>query len=150
MVSSRIVFPPGAYLIPIDEDIIHFFFKPKVLGENLVFDVVEDKQVYGPNCNPWQIFDLNTLDSWFVAPFKKYENVMYVFTKLSKIRKEITDEGRLNLATINMHEYTLSGGIYGGCDLASTLVLCNIAYDSSKKSSYVKKNNKPSLGFLML
>ncbi|KAK1354823.1 hypothetical protein POM88_048079 [Heracleum sosnowskyi] len=78
-------FPPGGYFTPTDYDLIESFLKPKVLGQNLIFDVVEEKQVYGPDCNPWKVFDVNHADSWFACPNKRTEKVTYVFTNLSLI-----------------------------------------------------------------
>ncbi|KAK1389143.1 hypothetical protein POM88_017321 [Heracleum sosnowskyi] len=78
-------FPPGGYFTPTDYDLIESFLKPKVLGQDLIFDVVEEKQVYGPDCNPWKVFDVNHADSWFACPNKPTEKVTYVFTNLSLI-----------------------------------------------------------------
>lgn len=85
MASKRFGFPPGAFFTPTDRQMIEFYLKPKVLGHDLVFDVVKNKQVYGPNSNPWQVFDLDDDDSWFDCADKENERVRLVFTELSKI-----------------------------------------------------------------
>lgn len=88
MASKRFGFPPGAFFTPTDRQVIDFYLKPKVLGLDLVFDVVENKQVYGPDSNPWQVFDLDDDESWFECADKETERVRLVFTKLSKIAKK--------------------------------------------------------------
>ncbi|KAK1388937.1 hypothetical protein POM88_017115 [Heracleum sosnowskyi] len=82
---TQFMFPPGGYFTPTNYDLIESFLKPKDLGQNLIFDVVDEKQVYGPDCNPWKFFDVNDVDSWFACPNKPTEKVTYVFMNLSLI-----------------------------------------------------------------
>ncbi|KAK1352721.1 hypothetical protein POM88_053152 [Heracleum sosnowskyi] len=85
MGSKTLEFASGAFFTPTDRQVIEFYLKPKILGDDLKFDVVKKKDVYDPNSNPWQVFDLYDDDSWFDCAGKQSERIRLVFTKLSKI-----------------------------------------------------------------
>ncbi|KAK1366717.1 hypothetical protein POM88_042278 [Heracleum sosnowskyi] len=74
--------PPGFRFHPNDEELISWYLKPKVLGETLpVCNFIETVDLYTPKSTPWQLFDV---DSWMDT--NKKERLIYVFTRLSKLR----------------------------------------------------------------
>ncbi|XP_017244081.1 NAC domain-containing protein 53-like [Daucus carota subsp. sativus] len=71
---------------PFDEELITDYLKPKIMGGKLPCNMVRDKEVYGPFCSPWSVFDPNDDKFWLRSPHvKASEKFMYVFAKLSKI-----------------------------------------------------------------
>lgn len=56
------------------------------MGKQLPCNIIKERQVYGPSCDPWHVFDPSDHRSWLTSPsIKPPEKFMYVFAKLSKI-----------------------------------------------------------------
>ena len=71
---------------PFDEELITDYLKPKIMGEPLPCNTVKDREIYGPSCSPWRVFDPDDHGSWLKSPHvKASEKFMYVFARLSKI-----------------------------------------------------------------
>ncbi|KAK1369466.1 hypothetical protein POM88_035558 [Heracleum sosnowskyi] len=70
---------------PFESELIACFLKPKVLGEKLPSNVVEEITLYGPNANPWHVFDPEN-HPWILSEVSpgKFEKVTYVFVNLTK------------------------------------------------------------------
>ncbi|KAK1369467.1 hypothetical protein POM88_035559 [Heracleum sosnowskyi] len=70
---------------PFESELIACFLKPKVLGEKLPSNVVEEITLYGPNANPWHVFDPEN-HPWILSELSpgKFEKVTYVFVNLTK------------------------------------------------------------------
>lgn len=85
MGSENTELPPGHRFNPFEHELIEFYLKPKVLGEKLLSNVVEEKKLYGSNANPWQIFNPHT-HPWILSEVSvgKFEKVAYVFVNLTK------------------------------------------------------------------
>ncbi|KAK1369501.1 hypothetical protein POM88_035596 [Heracleum sosnowskyi] len=71
---------------PFEEELISLYLKPKVLGQKLPCNVVEERQLYGAHANPWHVFDPEN-HSWILSEVTpgKFEKVTYVFVNLIKI-----------------------------------------------------------------
>lgn len=76
--------PPGFRFQPTDEELISYYLLPKFLGQTLLYDFMKKQDLYGHNCTPWELFDVNDDDSWIQD--KPTEKSVYVFTTLSKLR----------------------------------------------------------------
>nr|XP_017252536.1 PREDICTED: NAC domain-containing protein 89-like [Daucus carota subsp. sativus] len=71
---------------PFDEELITDYLKRKIMGEQLPCNTVKDREIYGPSCSPWRVFDPDDHGSWLKSPHvKASEKFMYVFARLSKI-----------------------------------------------------------------
>ncbi|KAK1379790.1 hypothetical protein POM88_026534 [Heracleum sosnowskyi] len=70
---------------PFEEELITLYLKPKVLGQKLPSNVVEERQLYGPDANPWQLFDPEN-HSWILSEVSpgKFDKITYVFVNLTK------------------------------------------------------------------
>lgn len=83
--------PVGFRFSPFEGELITLYLKPKVLGQKLPCNIVEERQLYGPDANPWQIFDPEN-HSWILSEVSsgKFEKLTYVFVNLT--RKGIAQE----------------------------------------------------------
>lgn len=81
--------PVGYRFDPTGEELISSYLYPKVMGFQLRWNVILDKDIYGKNTAPWIIF--RDVDSyyWHTPPTdvtdKEVTKVIYVFTKLSNV-----------------------------------------------------------------
>ncbi|KAK1399578.1 hypothetical protein POM88_009441 [Heracleum sosnowskyi] len=77
--------PAGFRFNPFEEELVTNYLKPKVLGRKLPTNVVEERQLYGPNADPWQVFDPEN-HSWILSEVSpgKFEKITYVFVNLTK------------------------------------------------------------------
>ena len=82
--------PTGFKFCPSDQELLMNYLKPKIQG-NLPWDhVIEEKDIYGPNANPWEIFDESSTQ-WITSGNEK---TVYVFARLTKMAdKESSGEG---------------------------------------------------------
>ncbi|KAK1382892.1 hypothetical protein POM88_020627 [Heracleum sosnowskyi] len=81
--------PPGFRFYPIDNELLNFYLKPKLLGKDLPCDIIAEKKIYGQNSNPWNVFNDMSTD-WMIRDKLK---IVYVFTPLTKIAAESTSRG---------------------------------------------------------
>ncbi|KAK1400309.1 hypothetical protein POM88_010172 [Heracleum sosnowskyi] len=82
---------------PFEHELFNLYLKPKVLGEKLPRNVVEEKQLYDSDANPWKILDPET-HSWILSEVfsGKIETVTYVFVNLTKkegVLEGVTTDG---------------------------------------------------------
>ncbi|KAK1385234.1 hypothetical protein POM88_022969 [Heracleum sosnowskyi] len=89
--GEKLNWPPGYRFKPTDEELICYYLKRRILRQKLYCDIIKDRELYGPNCTPWDLFDVHD-NSWIVFKDKPTEKIVYVFTTLSKLRK--TDDVR--------------------------------------------------------
>ncbi|KAK1399324.1 hypothetical protein POM88_009187 [Heracleum sosnowskyi] len=82
-------FPPGYRFYPNDEELLSFYLKPKVNGETLPCDVILEKQIYGDNANPWEVFD-DSSTPWIISGGSK---IVYAFTPLTKVAGSSSGRG---------------------------------------------------------
>ncbi|XP_017221652.1 NAC domain-containing protein 7-like [Daucus carota subsp. sativus] len=81
--------PVGYKFCPSDKELLEDYLKRKIQG-TLSWDVIQEKEIYGPNANPWEIFS-DSSTQWIT--FGKQKSV-YVFTRLTKMAdKESSGEG---------------------------------------------------------
>lgn len=72
--------PPWFRFKPRDDELIHFYLKPKIIGQQLHCNVItDDIEIYIPNSNTWLLFDMDNTDYW------DDEHSLYVFTFLFKV-----------------------------------------------------------------
>lgn len=57
--------PAGFRFHPSDKELLNFYLKPKVYGNKIPCDIIVEKQIYGPQANPWDVFD-DSLTSWII------------------------------------------------------------------------------------
>lgn len=76
---------PGFRFNPFENELINLYLKPKVLGEIVSSKVIGERQLYGPNANPWQVFDPQNYP-WILSEVScgKFEKVAYAFVNLTK------------------------------------------------------------------
>ncbi|KAK1385635.1 hypothetical protein POM88_023370 [Heracleum sosnowskyi] len=89
--GEKLNWPPGYRFKPTDEELICYYLKRRILRQKLYCDIIKDRELYGPKCTPWDLFDVHD-NSWIVFKDKPTEKIVYVFTTLSKLRK--TDDVR--------------------------------------------------------
>ncbi|KAL1806303.1 hypothetical protein ACET3Z_029371 [Daucus carota] len=81
--------PPGYKFCPSDKQLLEDYLRPKIQG-TLSLGVIQEKEIYGPNANPWAIF-ADSSTQWVVSGKQKS---VYVFTRLTKMAdKESSSEG---------------------------------------------------------
>ncbi|XP_074340948.1 uncharacterized protein LOC141678505 [Apium graveolens] len=85
MMEEMMKATPGFCFSPFDEQLITLYLKPKVLGQKLPCNLVEERQLYGPDANPWQLFDTEN-HSWILSEVSsgKFEKITYIFVNLTK------------------------------------------------------------------
>ncbi|KAK1379786.1 hypothetical protein POM88_026530 [Heracleum sosnowskyi] len=83
--DSSINLPEGYHFAPFEHELISLYLKPKVLGQNLPCNIMEERQLYGPDANPWKLFDPQT-HPWILSEVTpgKYDKITYVFVNLTK------------------------------------------------------------------
>ncbi|KAK1369407.1 hypothetical protein POM88_035499 [Heracleum sosnowskyi] len=69
----------GFVFSPTDTDLLKYFLKPKINGEEVSCNFIVEKQIYGANCNPWDVLDSST--PWIASG--KSKKIAYVFTRLN-------------------------------------------------------------------
>ncbi|KAK1369458.1 hypothetical protein POM88_035550 [Heracleum sosnowskyi] len=83
--EESVKFLAGYRFNPFESELITCYLKPKVLGEKLPSNAVEERALYGPNANPWHVFDPEN-HPWILSEVSlgKFEKVTYVFVNLTK------------------------------------------------------------------
>ncbi|KAK1379787.1 hypothetical protein POM88_026531 [Heracleum sosnowskyi] len=84
--------PEGYHFAPFEQQLISLYLKRKVLGQKLPCNKVEERQLYGPYADPWQLFDPEN-HPWILSEVTpgKYDKITYVFVNLTK---KSTAEGK--------------------------------------------------------
>ncbi|KAL2548950.1 NAC transcription factor 25-like [Forsythia ovata] len=83
------IMPLGYRFEPTDEELIRFYLSEKAFGQPLPRSFIMEKELYGDNANPWDVF--SDTDPWKTETkfdeneTKSIKNTIFVFTKLSKI-----------------------------------------------------------------
>ncbi|KAK1380523.1 hypothetical protein POM88_027267 [Heracleum sosnowskyi] len=72
---------PGFKFSPSDEVLLRCYLLPKLCGKKLPCNMVEEKEIYGSDANPWHLFNASST-SWIDS--SKCEKTVYVFTRLTK------------------------------------------------------------------
>ncbi|XP_017256665.1 NAC domain-containing protein 55-like [Daucus carota subsp. sativus] len=72
--------PHGFKFTPSDKQLLEDFLRPKIQG-TLRWDIIKDKEIYGPDANPWEIFS-DSSTQWITSGSEKS---VYVFSHLTKI-----------------------------------------------------------------
>lgn len=92
MMDESTKVPPGFHFSPFEEELISLYLKPKVLGQKIPSNIIEERQLYGPNANPWQLFHPEN-HSWILSEVSpgKFEKITYVFVNLTR---RATAEGK--------------------------------------------------------
>ncbi|CAA0831786.1 Unknown protein [Striga hermonthica] len=87
---TRADIPSGHHFLPSDEELIKFYLLPWSKGLPLpIKDLIVERDVYGETADPRVVFGNPDDPGWYVAgdeDFKKGKRVMYVLTKLFKIK----------------------------------------------------------------
>ncbi|KAK1376137.1 hypothetical protein POM88_032330 [Heracleum sosnowskyi] len=71
---------PSKRFYPSDKELLSFHSMPKVNREALPCDIIVEKQIYGANANPWDVFD-DSSTLWIIWDDSK---IIYAFTPLKK------------------------------------------------------------------
>ncbi|KAK4432966.1 NAC domain-containing protein 60 [Sesamum alatum] len=90
MMTETLILPPGFHFTPTDEELITFYLSRKAMGLELPWNPLLEKTIYGTkNADPWDVFSDVEWDTCVTGAegkeCKKVKNVVYVFTKLSKV-----------------------------------------------------------------
>lgn len=72
---------PGLKFTPSDEILLRCYLLPKLCGKKPPCNKVQEKEIYGPDANPWNLFNASST-SW--TDFSRCEKTVYVFTRLTK------------------------------------------------------------------
>ncbi|KAK1370348.1 hypothetical protein POM88_036441 [Heracleum sosnowskyi] len=83
--DESVKIPSGYHFAPFEQELISLYLKPKVLGQKLPCNIVEVRQIYGPNADPWQLFDPES-HPWILSQVTpgKFDKITYVFVNLTK------------------------------------------------------------------
>ncbi|KAK1380273.1 hypothetical protein POM88_027017 [Heracleum sosnowskyi] len=74
------VLPPGFKFSPSDEVLLVYYLMPQIYRKKLPCNMVTEKEIYGPQANPWHLFNASST-SW--TDSSKSEKTVYVFTRLT-------------------------------------------------------------------
>ncbi|XP_022860409.1 NAC domain-containing protein 104-like [Olea europaea var. sylvestris] len=81
--------PPGFRFKPTEQELITLFLKRKAMGFPLTCNRIIDRNLYGKNGTPWDVFSNN--DPWEIVGDSEVDVLkkeIYVFTKLEKITRK--------------------------------------------------------------
>ena len=81
---KKMAIPAGFRFRPTEEELINSYLRPKIMGQFLPCNIVEEKQLYGGG-DPWDV--LHDGNQWIVLETDKgkiVKKAIYVFTKLTK------------------------------------------------------------------